>query len=942
MAAVWLFAQESVAQQPVLPPAAPLPADSSPAAAQPAVVEVPFERTVTLQIAGATRALSVNPAIVEATLRAPGVVDLHAAAFGQTFVHIWTPAGRLTRAVTVVQPPIEQPAYVPPSLVKERAAKHLTFEYDTQFRTLQRGPSWSTLDQNTTTTFDHFLTSHMDTPYGDLRGGVAFQRFNSVEELTSWNAAWMNGDVGPLEHFDLFAGDTAVGISDLSLPESTIRGVDVHYAPWDPYHAEVFSGQQRFGFATGLSPGSDAHNDIRLSGMRLRDLGRPWTWDLAYVTSSGEDRADTQTSQAAEGETWYWMQPGLGVGVQGGTTQEHAFGYRVKSALRTNALTVDAVYRNISQNYDNVLGRSPDQGERGVQLASRYDVSRAAQLRQSLDLYRDTLFANTEEPDALNLEMEWGGDLSLTERTQLSSTYSRQRLLGRLFPTDNTSIDTTLRHRLGSLPLIGQGSVFSEYLFRDLRSVSAPDSDFKSHTALVGLGAPLFDAFYWQVTQQWTVLEAALSGDRSYPRATSAGITYSQRFERLPVSLHGGFNFSTASSASSPNSFLADEDRFEWNAGLRYDVAPGTSAFLDSRLVHRRRSSGPEYEVDLATGVHYFFDTGITWQPSAKLSGIVFEDLNGDGQQETEEGGLPHVAVFSGGRRALTDPGGRFYLGSVRGGQLQVAVDLATTPSGYVPTTPSTLTFTVQQPETLSVRFGFVAKAELRAHVFVDANDNGRYDATDMPLPQVRLSLDGAAASTDRSGWAFFRGLNPGPHTLTLQIASLAGGYVPVVRPAQERTLAQGEAAALEFSIRAERSVGGLVYVDQNRNAQYDPDELLLRGVVVCLDDRQATTREDGRYLFKDVAAGSHRVALNCGTPPETYLPLNATVQTLDVSPQPTHLDHVDFRLGNREAIMQDVIADVMAQRQEEAKKAAAMDEAVNEALRKRQSGPAP
>lgn len=922
------------AQQPVLTPPAPADSPSTLSSIAPsAAVEVPFERTVTLQVPGATRVLSVNPAVIDATLRAPGVVDLRALAFGQTFVHIWTPSGRLTRAVQVVQPPIEQPTYVPPGQLEERAAKHLTFEYENQFRTLQRGPSLSDVQQQTTTSFDHSLRSRMETPYGNWQGRVAFQRLNSASSLTSWSAAWTDGDVGPLEHVDVYAGDTAVGISDLSLPEGTIRGADIRYAPWEPYSAEVFYGRQRLGFAAGLSPDSGVADDVWLSGLRLRDLGRPWTWDLAYVTAAGEDRAETQTSQAAEAESWYWPHQTLGVGVQGGTTQEQAFGYRVKSALRSKALTMDVVYRNISDHYDNVLGRSPDQGERGVSLSSRYDLGHASQLRQSLDLYRDALFANPEEPDALNLEMEWGADLGLTERTQLSSTYSRQRLLGRLFPTDSTGISAALRHRLGTWPLIGRGTVFGEYLLRDLRSVSAPASDFRSHTALAGLGAPLSDLFYWQVTQQWTALEETLTGSDSVPRQTSASLNYSQRFHRLPVSLHGGINFSTASGTDSANSFLADERRIEWNAGLRYDVAPGASAFVDSRLLRRHRSAGSEYEFDLATGMRYFFDTGLTWQPSAKLSGVVFEDANGDGQQQEPEGGLPHVAVLAGGRRAVTDSGGRFYLGRVRGGRLQVAVDLATTPSGYVPTTPSTVELSLQQPDTFSLRFGFVAKAELRARVFVDVNADGRYDAADLPLPGVRLLLAGGpTATTDRSGWAFFRGLDPGSRTVTLRVADLAGGYVPVQRPQQDRTLAKGEAAVLEFPIRAERSLGGLVYVDQNRNGQSDPEELRLSGMAVCLDGgRQTATREDGRYLFKDVAAGRRQVALNCGRPLETYLPLSATGQTIEVSPQPARLEHVDFRLGEREAILQDVIADVRAQREARDRKAAAMEEAIRQ-----------
>ena len=51
------------------------------------------------------------------------------------------------------------------------------------------------------------------------------------------------------------------------------------------------------------------------------------------------------------------------------------------------------------------------------------------------------------------------------------------------------------------------------------------------------------------------------------------------------------------------------------------------------------------------------------------------------------------------------------------------------------------------------------------------------------------------------------------------------------------------------------------------------------------------------------------------GEPLEGLLPLNATVQVLEMSPQPVDREDVDFRFGEKEAIMQDVIADVLRAR---------------------------
>lgn len=883
------------------------------------MISVPYHETVTIVVPEASRVLSVNPAIVEAALRPGGTVVLHAVAFGQTFVHIWSPSGRLTRAVQVVQPVIKQPTTVEQQRREATRAQHLTFEYQNRFRTLRRGPTIGDTDLNTTTQFDHDLTGHMEAPYGDLRGRVFFQRIDSANDLSSYYGALTDGRIGPFRRFDAIGGDTSVGFSDLSLPSGTIRGAQLRYYDLEPYVAEAFYGRRRLGFLQGLSPGTDVEEDLFLSGGRLQDVQRPWTWSVAYAGASGDDRADIQTSQALEGNAWYWPSEGAGVGVEAGRNQENAYGYRVKSVFRGSAFDLDTTYRNLSQRFENLLGISAEQGERGVLISSNWRPARSIRLRESADVYKDTLFVNPEEPDVLNLDVQLGADVDLTDSLLWSSRYGRQRLLGRLFPSDTTDVDTSVRQRIGQFPLLTNGSIFGGYQFRDLRSVNAPESDFHSHTLRVGLGAPLADIFYWQVSQQWTLLEQELSGDDTVPRETSAGVNYFQRFTRLPISLRGGVNYSIASNAEAPNSFLADEQRLTCDAGLQYDLSPDARAFVSSRFMRRQQPvTGREFEIELETGVRCFFDTGVAWQPSAKLSGMVFQDANGDGQRQVDESGLPKVTVKAGAdRKAVTDPGGRFYLGTIRGKRTEVAVDLTTTPQGYVPTSPSSIEVDLTAPSRRPLTFGFVVQSELRVRVFVDANGNGHYDATDVPLEHIRLSLtDGQTVTTDRAGWAYVRAIRPGAYTVTLLVSDLAAGYVPLTASSQARTVEEGQAAVVDFPIRAERSIGGRVYLDQNRNAHYEDGEPLLPGVVVCLDGSARTkTQEDGRYVFKGVTAGLHRVRLNCGALLRGSLPLSATMQAVDVPPGSVQFATIDFRLGEAATIIQDVTADVLRER---------------------------
>ncbi|MBI4341360.1 MAG: hypothetical protein HY598_03665 [Candidatus Omnitrophica bacterium] len=907
------------AQQPLLPPSATPPPVSPSLAGLEAIVKVPYLQTVRLLVPAASRVLSVRPDLIEASLAAEGIVELRAVNFGQTFVHIWTPEGRLTRAVEVVQPVLEVAAGLGAPKTAEELARHLVFEYRNAFRNTRRGPLFSKLDRTTTTQFFHHLSSRMDTPYGRASGSVSFERFNAVSDVTSWSASLADGRIGPLEHFSVIGGDASAGFSDLSLPQGSLRGVWARSDALAPYALEGFYGRRQLGFAGGLSAGLTSRDDFFLAGGRLQQTQKPWTWAVAYANASGDDRIDLQSSQAAEANTWYWLHEGMRLGAEAGFTQDHAFAYRLKWLMSSPDFSLETTYRNLSQRYENLLGRAVDQGERGAIVNAQWTPLPVLRLRHHLDLFEDTLFRNPQEPDVLNVDLELAADLDVTGSTTLTSAYSRQRFLGQLFPSDGSTVSAGIRQRLGQLPLIGRGYLLADYRFHDARSVNSPEADFESHGVILGLGAPLWESFSWRVTQEWTLLEETLTARESRPRQTSAGLSYFRQFRRLPVSLHGGVDFTKASSAGSASSFILNEDRWSLNGGARYDLSPDAHAFVESRLIRANRPAARDYEFAFETGLRYLFDTGVAWEPSTSVSGIVFLDGNGNGRQEGGEAGLARVTVRGDAKEAVTDPGGRFYLGRVRGRRVDVAVDLASIPQGHVPTTPAAITIDVAKPPKPPLLFGFVAQGELRIRVFLDAQGNGRYDATDVPLEKLRISLqDGTVLRTDRSGWALFRGVTPGPYQVTLHIEDLPAGLLPATALTQEASLREGQAATVDFPVTAERSISGRVYVDHNRNGRHD-HEPPMAGVAVCLDGAaQVATLEDGRYFFKGVHAGLHRVALNCGRPLVGFLPLNAVDQAVDVSPQPVQIEGIDFRLAPQEALMQDVVADVLRARREQ------------------------
>ena len=118
-------------------------------------------------------------------------------------------------------------------------------------------------DQTTTTQFTHDLIAQMESPYGDLRGTVSFQRFNHVNELSAWNASIADGKLGPLKRFGASVGDTSVGFSDLTLP-TTVEAEVLPSKFYEPGDVNNLVGDGIHNFVDGAAIAAAFTTDTRL------------------------------------------------------------------------------------------------------------------------------------------------------------------------------------------------------------------------------------------------------------------------------------------------------------------------------------------------------------------------------------------------------------------------------------------------------------------------------------------------------------------------------------------------------------------------------------------------------------------------------------------------------------------------------------------------------
>ncbi len=310
-------------------------------------------------------------------------------------------------------------------------------------------------------------------------------------------------------------------------------------------------------------------------------------------------------------------------------------------------------------------------------------------------------------------------------------------------------------------------------------------------------------------------------------------------------------------------------------------------------------NNGSPASVTLATSssVDLTIDFGYT-QARGQIGDFVWNDLNGNGIQDSGEPGLAGITVTLGGAASATtttNASGAYSFTGLFAGSYTVTVG---TPSGFSaspsaqggdPTkdsngSPASVTLATNNSTNMTIDFGFVPNptGQIGNFVWDDVNGNGIQDMGEPGIAGVTVTLSGAAsatATTSASGAYLFTGLSAGSYTVTVSAATLPAGFVATQTgqgtaatdnngsPASV-TLATSSSVDLtiDFGYTTGRGqIGDFVWNDLNGNGIQDIGEPGLSGVVVTLGGAKSattTTNANGAYLFSGLSAGSYTVTV--------------------------------------------------------------------------------
>jgi uncharacterized protein (DUF2141 family) len=284
------------------------------------------------------------------------------------------------------------------------------------------------------------------------------------------------------------------------------------------------------------------------------------------------------------------------------------------------------------------------------------------------------------------------------------------------------------------------------------------------------------------------------------------------------------------------------------------------------------------------------------------ISGIKFNDTNGNGTQDTGEIGIPGVTIFvdtnnngtpdTGETQATTGTEGSYSLPNLQTGTYNVR---EVVPTGFRATTPNPRRVPLDPGQTSTANFGNqqvpptptpsptppttpVPQGSISGLKFNDGNGNGTQDAQETGLSGWQIFLDAngnnsldsgeTTVTTDNSGNYSFSNLNPG--TYNVREVQQTGWTQTTTNPALVN-LGSGESrSGINFGNFQNISISGSKFNDLNSNGVLEAQEPLLPNWQIFLDansndsldagEVNTSTDSLGGYSFANLGPGTYQV----------------------------------------------------------------------------------
>ncbi len=262
------------------------------------------------------------------------------------------------------------------------------------------------------------------------------------------------------------------------------------------------------------------------------------------------------------------------------------------------------------------------------------------------------------------------------------------------------------------------------------------------------------------------------------------------------------------------------------------------------------------------------------------ITGNVYRDDQSTAEFKPDMPPMAEVEVaLDDRRRTLTGADGSYRFPNVPRGKHKIEA-IYTSKDPFFFTTPSKLQ--VDEDSTADFGIGYTLSG-LTGTILNDAGEG---------VAGVDIALESRGkkwtATTEGDGGFFVPSLVAGDYTVQADENSVPEGYsTDGLGDPRQVTVGVSSPGRADFTLRALRSISGRVLRYDTAALQYVP----VNGEQVTLREPglTATTDLSGRYLFRDLAAGSYTVAVQA--------PLQMSAQSVRLGGSPVDLPNVDFQM---------------------------------------------
>lgn len=763
-------------------------------------IELALDQEILVRGRNITRYLVIAPDVVQIAREASREVIIVPQAYGKTFVHIWDAQQRWTFYIRTVFPAQRAIRRDEVRLLRQRSIDPFRLSYNTYWNSFYRGDSVADL-QKQSYHMRHNFKIKGASPYGQWDAYAHFYESQRKDlDLTDYSLALTGAEWGTFKDIHARIFDANQHISDLTLPGRDFHGILVSGTTVDDrFSVTALRGRDRgtYGLLSSSFPSKDSYIEAGKLTYRPDDQR---TMSLNYAHPWGDERPERVKDNifsvqfGQRGESW---------NVYSEVGYDEDLSAQIASLRRHfDESSLFIKIRNIPPDYITAVGSTANRGEAGTQFTLSHQF-REAQIRHYLDLYRDRLYKNPENEDAVNIDYHFNLFQRLSDRDSAAGNLYFIHTPGTLADRTDIRLAGTYSRQITFFN-IANAQMSSTASYQRTRSDTSSFADYDRTGWITYFSLPLTRHLTCNAGYEIYYVDDVANDVVSYPRAFHTGLSYYQTLtEKWRLNAH--MHYRDEQRTEAKKSFMAGQDSLSISSGVDYSPRSGMNIYLDGRAreVWTERPGVQSYvEADIRLGMRSEWDLGFSWNPKGIIQGYVFRDTNRNGIKDDGEPGIPGVRVNIGNGHAVTDQTGWYYK-QVRAKMVQVSLDINTMPHGYLFTDSADKQFLVEHQQFYNGHFPLTTQSGIYGVVYLDKNENGRPDNSDEFLPKVKLILNNERqVLTDAKGTYSFYNIPEGRHVLSIDLNSLPIQYLPSVPLTNTFDVADGATHLFHIPVR--------------------------------------------------------------------------------------------------------------------------------------------